>query len=157
MIAMLRMSKLTDYGTVILACLARADGKTLTASDVATATTIAQPTVSKVLKALSRGGLLESYRGVSGGYALARAADEITAADIIDALEGPIAITECAQHESHCKLQSVCGVGDQWQRINRIIHEALRNVRLSELADPAVVTFPALNKALGLRPGVSGR
>jgi len=130
---MLRMSKLTDYATVILAHLARADGELHTAADVAARTGLAVPTVSKLLKLLARAGLVTSVRGAQGGYQLARPAEDISAADVIDALEGPVAITACSSADIQCDLESVCRVGSAWQRINTAIRLALRDVSLAQL------------------------
>jgi FeS assembly SUF system regulator len=130
---MLRMSKLTDYGTMILAQLPVAGDGLASAGDVATATHLTQPTVSKLLKALLHAGLVVSTRGAKGGYALARPAREISAAQIIDALEGPVAITECSAEEGQCGLESFCRVGSAWQRINLGIRRALGEVSLADL------------------------
>jgi FeS assembly SUF system regulator len=105
---MLRISKLTDYGTVILACLAAQPDRLWTAAEVAERTHVGQPTVSKLLKKLQRSGLVRSTRGSHGGYQLARPAAEITAARILDALDGPFAITECSGQHSHCGIESSC-------------------------------------------------
>jgi FeS assembly SUF system regulator len=130
---MLRMSKLTDYGTMVLAQLAANDGHLSTAGQVADATHLGQPTVSKLLKSLAHAGLVVSTRGVQGGYALARSAESISAAEIIDALEGPVAITECSSTTGGCDLESYCRVGMAWQRINRSIRKALEGVSLADL------------------------
>jgi len=130
---MLRMSKLTDYGTMVLAQLAAKDGGLSTAGQVAGATHLGQPTVSKLLKSLAHAGLVVSTRGVQGGYALARPADTISAAEIIDALEGPVAITECSSGTGGCNLESYCRVGSAWQRINLSIRKALEGVTLADL------------------------
>ncbi len=129
---MLRISKLTDYGTVLLAHLA-AQSSVCSAAGVAEATGIALPTVSKLLKALARAGLVTSTRGANGGYQLSRSASEISAADIIDALEGPVSITECSADVSHCEHEAFCSVGGAWQRINIAIRRALGDVSLSDL------------------------
>ena len=100
---------------------------------MAQATGIAAPTVSKLLKLLAKAGLVTSTRGAQGGYQLSRDAREISAADIIDALEGPVHITECSADDSHCDLESVCNVGGAWQRINVAIRRALGDINLSEL------------------------
>jgi len=131
---MLRISKLTDYATVILAHLPDTDGGRRTAAHVAEHARLALPTVSKVLKELQRAGLVVSTRGAHGGYALARPAHSITAADIIDAVEGPVALTECASHDNHCGLESSCRVGASWQRVSLAIREALAGVSLTQLA-----------------------
>lgn len=131
---MLRISKLTDYGTVILACLAAQSDRLWTAAEVAECTHIGLPTVSKLLKKLQRSGLVISTRGSHGGYQLARPAEEITAARILDALEGPFAITECSGAHSTCGLESNCRVGHTWQRVNAAIRRALTDLSLAQLA-----------------------
>ena len=130
---MLRISKLTDYGTVLLAHLAATNGAVCSAAEVAEATGIAPPTVSKLLKSLARSGLVVSTRGANGGYRLARDPHDISAADVIDALEGPVSITECSAGESLCEHEDVCSVGGAWQRINVAIRRALDDVSLSDL------------------------
>lgn len=130
---MLRLSKLTDYGTVLLAHLAANRGSVCSAADVATATGVAVPTVSKLLKLLGRNGLVTSTRGANGGYRLARDPNDISAADIIDALEGPVSITECSASDSQCEHEGVCSVGGAWQRVNVAIRRALDDVSLSDL------------------------
>jgi FeS assembly SUF system regulator len=129
----LRISRLTDYGTVLLAHLARDNADLVTAAEVATATGIALPTVSKLLKALAKAEIVLSTRGSHGGYQLARAAREISAADVIDALEGPVSITECSSRDSHCDFEASCHVGDAWQRINVAIRRALDEISLADL------------------------
>ena len=131
---MLRISKLTDYGTVILALLASQPDRQLAAAEVAERTRIALPTVSKVLKTLQRSGLVMSTRGSHGGYQLAKPASEITAVHVLDALEGPFAITECSGEHSSCGLESNCRVGHVWQRVNSAIRRALADVTLAQLA-----------------------
>jgi len=129
----LRLSKLTDYGTVLLAHLAANRESVCSAADVATATGIAVPTVSKLLKSLGRNGLVTSTRGANGGYRLARDPRDISAADIIDALEGPVSITECSASDSQCEHEGVCSVGGAWQRVNVAIRRALDDVSLNDL------------------------
>jgi FeS assembly SUF system regulator len=129
----LRLSKLTDYATVILARLA-CDGERQTAARISQESHIGLPTVSKLLKQLHRAGLVESTRGQRGGYRLARPARQISAAAILDAMEGPLALTECAGNHSQCDLHGNCGVGGSWQRINVAIRRALEEVTLAELA-----------------------
>jgi len=130
---MLKMSKLTDYGTLVLAQLASEAENIRSAGQLADATHIARPTVSKLLKSLSHAGLVVSERGAHGGYALARAPDKISAAEIIDALEGPVAITECSSVDGACELEQYCRVGRAWQRINRSIRRSLQQVSLADL------------------------
>ncbi len=130
---MLRISKLTDYGTVLLAHLAENRDDVLSAADVAAATGIAVPTASKLMKSLARRGLVVSTRGANGGYQLARDPGDISAADIIDALEGPVSITECSSIDSQCEHEGVCSVGGAWQRVNVAIRHALDGVSLDDL------------------------
>ncbi len=130
---MLRISKLTDYGTVVLAELARAEAGLVSAADIAGRTGLGLPTVSKLLKMLARARLVTSVRGPRGGYRLAREPERITAAAVIDALEGPVSITECSGHDSRCDIEAVCRVGGTWQRINLAIHSALEEISLADL------------------------
>lgn len=130
---MLRISKLTDYGTVVLAHLAANRESVCSAADVAMATGIAVPTVSKLLKSLGRNRLVISTRGANGGYQLARDPREISAADIIDALDGPVSITECSASDGQCEHEGVCSVGSAWQRVNVAIRRALEDVSLNDL------------------------
>lgn len=130
---MLRMSKLTDYGTMVLAELATNGRALSTASQVADSTHLTLPTVSKLLKSLVHAGLVVSARGVQGGYALARPAASISAAEILDALEGPVALTDCSSAHGACDLESFCRVGTAWQRINHSIRRALEGVTLADL------------------------
>jgi FeS assembly SUF system regulator len=145
---MLRISKLTDYATVILACLASQPQRLWAASEVAERTRVGLPTVSKLLKKLQRAGLVSSTRGSHGGYQLARAAHQITAAHILDALEGPFAITECSSAHSACGLESDCRVGHAWQRVNVAIRRALTDITLAQLAgtERAVIATIPLSK-----------
>jgi len=131
---MLRMGKLTDYATVVLANLAQEPARHRAATELAERTRLSRPTVSKVLKGLQRAGLVISSRGAQGGYRLARAPGEITAAQILDVFEGPIAITECSSASSQCGIERLCRVGGAWQRINAAIRRALEDVTLQQLA-----------------------
>ncbi|MEX2123113.1 MAG: SUF system Fe-S cluster assembly regulator [Woeseia sp.] len=130
---MLRISKLTDYGTVVLAELANGRADFVSAAEVAQATGLGLPTVSKLLKTLAKAGLVTSTRGSHGGYRLSREAQDISAADVIDAFEGPVSITECSASDSHCDYEAVCGVGNAWQRINVAIRRALDEISLADL------------------------
>ena len=136
---MLRISKLTDYGTVILAALASAPGRRHTASEVAERTRLGVPTVSKLLKSFHRAGIVTSERGTRGGYQLARPASLISAAAIIDAIEGPVAITECSGNHSACDFESTCRTGGAWQRINGAIRRSLGEITLAQLSGQEAV------------------
>jgi FeS assembly SUF system regulator len=151
---MLRISKLTDYATVILAHLAAAPERRFTAAQIASETGLAGPTVSKLLKQLHRTGLVQSTRGLHGGYLLARPADAITAVHILDALEGPVALTECSGLASPCCIEQTCAVGRAWQRVNRAIRRSLQEITLLELMGlGAHANRPsALDRGLPLHP-----
>ncbi|HEU5180808.1 MAG TPA: SUF system Fe-S cluster assembly regulator [Candidatus Polarisedimenticolia bacterium] len=132
------MTRLTDYGIVLLTYFARDTEKSMhNARDIATASRLPLPTVNKILKALTKKHLLVSHRGVKGGYSLARPAEEISMADIIAATEGPVALTQCAQSApGSCVQETCCPVHGNWQRINEAIRQALESVKLSEMARP---------------------
>ncbi len=132
---MIRMSKLTDYAILILAHLARAPG-TLTAQELAGRSRVPLPTVSKLAKELSKAGLVTSHRGRNGGYGLARPAEQISVAEIVEALEGPIAITECARHgvAAGCEIEDTCLARESWDPVSRAIDGALRELPLSAIA-----------------------
>lgn len=153
---MLRLSKLTDYGTVVLAHMAVQPRTVHTASDLARHTHLAPPTVSKLLKLFAKGGLVHSYRGARGGYKLAREPGEITAVQIIDAVEGPVGITECSVRDGLCRLESVCAIGHNWQRISLGIREALKTISLAELAGPMPAGAPRFDIA-ETRPTMTNR
>ena len=130
---MIKLSRMADYGVILMTQLARENGTVTTAADLSTTCALPLPTVSKLLKALTRAGLVLSERGAQGGYALAKSAQDISAADIIDALEGPVAITTCSASDGRCDLEPVCQVGSAWQRINVNIRAALRDITLDDL------------------------
>jgi FeS assembly SUF system regulator len=153
---MLRISKLTDYATVILAALAEDPERVQTATALAEHTRVAPPTVSKLLKQLQRAGLVTSTRGLHGGYQLSRPASQISAAAILDALEGPLALTDCSVGHGQCCIEETCRVGRSWQRLNHAIRRALHEVSLAQLAglDTTQLRLPALErevKAASLR------
>lgn len=143
---MIRITRLTDYGIVLLARIARdPEWRVRNVRDLATDTHLPLPTVSKLLKGLAKHGLLVSQRGVKGGYALARRPDEITVAQIIGALDGPIAITDCsADMTGKCELERLCSVRTNWQRINVAIRDALEGLTLADMARAAPPGFVPL-------------
>ncbi len=141
---MLRISKLADYGTMVMAFLAKnasIDGlnnpsQQANARTIAAETHLAMPTVSKLLKLLAHAGLLVSHRGTRGGYQLARPAEKISIADIILALEEKMGLTECSHLGHHCAFSTLCTTRDNWQTLNRAIQQALESVSLGNLASP---------------------
>jgi len=140
---MIRLSRLSDYGIVLMAHIAgHRDGDPHAARELAGEAGLPLPVVSKLLKALAREGLLESHRGAKGGYSLARAPESITTAQMITALEGPIGLTECTVHPGACTQESSCHVREPWQRINQAVRHALEDVTLADLAQPPHATLP---------------
>jgi len=135
---MIRITRQTDYGIVLMTHLASHAERQFNAPELAAETRLPLPMVSKILKVLTREGLLVSHRGVKGGYSLERPAVQITMADIIAALEGPIAITECIDDSGGCSHESLCAVRGNWQRINDAILLALQGITLEEMAHPFV-------------------
>ena len=133
---MLRMSKLTDYGIVLMSYLASKTYQQHSAHTLSDAVQVPLPTVRKVLKALSHADLLKSERGAQGGYNLTRNPKNISVAEIITAIEGPIALTECVSDESHCEQELHCDVQTNWTRINNAVYHALDEVKLSDMLIP---------------------
>jgi FeS assembly SUF system regulator len=140
---MLRVTKLTDYATVVLTVLATRRGEVLSAAELAEHSGLEQPTVSKLLKPLAQAGLVEGLRGVRGGYRLSRAADQISLIEVVEAMEGPLAMTECSQHDSNCGIAHQCGVRSNWRLINDVVADALRGVTLAQMLRPAPPPSPS--------------
>lgn len=134
---MIRLSKLTDYGILLMTQIARHPERPLhTARDLAVETQLPLPTVSKILKELSTGGLLASHRGVKGGYTLARDSQEISVGQIISVLEGPIGVTECGGVPGSCDMEPHCPVSSNWRVISHALRQALENLTLPDLIYP---------------------
>jgi FeS assembly SUF system regulator len=146
---MLRITKLTDYAIVVLTQLAGPEADAShTARDVSDRTRIPQPTVSKLMKGLARGGIVTSQRGVQGGYRLARAPDAISLAEIIDAVEGPVALTECTSvAPDACELAGSCPVEANWLRINQVVRNALAGITLADMKRPLGPTLIHLTRS----------
>ncbi|MFA7331156.1 MAG: SUF system Fe-S cluster assembly regulator [Candidatus Delongbacteria bacterium] len=133
---MLRITKQTDYGIVLMTLFAtRRNGEARSARDLALETGLPLPMVGKILKLLVRDGLLASQRGARGGYRLGRPAGLIFVADIVRALEGPIAITECVETgPGECRFLAGCSLQPNWVRINQAIQQALQGISLEDMA-----------------------
>ena len=134
---MLRLSKLTDYATVILSYMAKEHTQRHAAQEISEETGIAQPTVSKILKLLVKAKILSSTRGVKGGYILTRIPAKISVATVICALEGPIALTECSASHKNCEQAMGCDIQGNWGLINQTIFNALESVTLADMVLPA--------------------
>ena len=148
---MLRVTKLTDYATVVLATLAAEPARVHSTAELAERARLEPPTVAKVLKPLAHAGLVESFRGANGGYRLARPAREIPLIAIVEAIEGPLGMTECSGEHSSCELEPHCGVQSHWRRINDVIAEALGGITLADMLPP-----PAARKAIPLQLSRAG-
>jgi len=132
---MFKVNKLTDYATVVLIDIARTD--TVRSSQrIAERTGIPLPTVAKLMKSLNRAGLVASTRGAGGGYLLGRPAKDISVADVIQAVEGPIALTACADtSDEQCGIETLCPVQGKWNRVNTAVRSALAEVTLADMVD----------------------
>ena len=132
---MLRIAKLTDYATLVLQSLPAHDTQQLaSATELAKQLQLELPTVSKVLKLLARGSLVDSVRGAHGGYRLAKSLNVISVADVIQVMEGPIALTECCETHSDCQQQSHCQLKGNWQRISGEIAQVLSRITIADLS-----------------------
>ena len=149
---MIRLSRLADYGVVLMTHVATGSERPQTAAAAAAATRIPEPTASKILKLLARAGLLESQRGINGGFALARAPGGITVAEIVTAVDGPIALTECQEIDGACSFEEFCPTRGNWRKINTAVHHALDEISLADMTMPfasfiARPSGPAPNRA----------
>jgi len=145
---MIRLSRLADYGVVLACHMAAQSDRCHNAFDLAATTGLPAPTVSKLLAALARAGILVSHRGAKGGYRLARTAEQITAADIVSAVDGPIALTVCIEHgDGACDVESLCPTRRGWRRINDAVRQAMESVNLAELAFSAPIGMAAATAA----------
>jgi FeS assembly SUF system regulator len=130
---MLRITKLTDYATLILGHMAQDPERLYSAKTIAQDLSMGGATVSKLLKILSAHHILVSSRGAEGGYKLGKPAEVLTVIEIIEAIEGPLAITECALVSHHCGQAKGCGVQDHWKKINQVIYKSLSALTLADL------------------------
>lgn len=132
---MMRLSKLTDYAVVLMVHMGQTADDQFSTARIAAETGVPLPTVAKVLKDLARAGLLVSVRGASGGYRLGRTPAQISIAEVIQALEGPIALTACVDGaDDHCNVESLCGMRGNWNKVNLAIRTALDSVTLADMA-----------------------
>ncbi len=156
---MLRLNRMTDYAIVVLGQMAQDVGRVRTAAALADATGVPVPTVSKLLKQMAGAALVSAHRGAKGGYSLDRAAVGITVAEIIQALEGPIALTACVDGaEDACEVERSCPMRGNWNRVNRAIRAALDGVTLADMLDPEgmfPVRTPAMAPLHGLPAGAA--
>jgi FeS assembly SUF system regulator len=153
----IRLSRLADYGIVVMTHLARHPDRQQTAPEIAAQSHLPLPTASKILKSLVRAGVLVSHRGVKGGYGLARPALAISVADVIVALDGPIALTACVEHgPGDCDIEALCPARANWQRINDAIRHALEGITMAEMAHAVPAAFAMPLEVLADRPIAAG-
>lgn len=133
---MLRVTRLTDYATLLLTVLATAPGAVFSAAALAERTRLELTTVSKVLKLLAQAELVKGYRGVNGGYRLAREPEAVSLLAIVEAIEGPVELTECSSQHSRCEYQPWCGISPHWRQLNDVVADALRAVNLAQMLVP---------------------
>lgn len=149
---MLRLSKMNDYAVVVMGQMAGKRGGLLTAAEIAEATGIPMATVAQVLKKLGHGGLVTSHRGARGGYVLNRRPDQVSVAEIVAALEGPVALTACVDGaEGGCVVETMCPMRGGWDRVNLAIQEALASVTLADMLAPTAA-FAARPRSDRARP-----
>src|SRR5579875_2180568 len=140
---MLRLSKLTDYAVVVLVRLSEESG-IQTSGGIAASTGVPEPTVAKVLKIMTSAGLVASQRGARGGYRLARPLASIPVAEVIMAIDGPIALTACVEHSATvCDASSLCPVRGRWDTVNAAILDALSTITLADMRPAALFPLPA--------------
>jgi FeS assembly SUF system regulator len=156
---MLRLSKTADYGTVVMSAMVRDPERSRNAAEIAAAIHLPLPTVSKILKILTRGGLVVSLRGPKGGYSLAQPADRISLVDIIHVMDGPIGMTECSVTPGLCSQESGCVVRANWQRINQVVLGVLQGVTLNQMVDPVsqLVDVSAISGRRASKQGATAR
>jgi len=135
---MLRLNRMTDYAIVVLGALAHRHGDVVATAHLAELTGLAQPTVAKVSKILSAAGLVKTQRGVRGGYRLIKASADISLVDIVEAMEGPIAVTDCVDEaQAASAISDFCFMSSPSSHVNLAIRNALNDVSLEDLTDPA--------------------
>lgn len=141
---MIKLSRLADYGVALLTRMAENTDRVHNALDLSVSTGLPTPTVSKVLATLARNGLLLSVRGAKGGYRLGRPPQGISVADIIIAIDGPIALTQCLEHSGGCDVEALCPSRRGWELINVAVSQALEKVSLADIESPMAM-FPAID------------
>jgi FeS assembly SUF system regulator len=133
---MLKIGKMTDYAMLILCALAKEPETLMSASMLAERLHLSVPTVSKILKILGDSSLVVSQRGAEGGYRLSRDAARVSVADVIEAMEGGLAVTECCESTELCSLGSMCAMKDNWVKINGVIKSLLSRLSILDMVGP---------------------
>jgi FeS assembly SUF system regulator len=149
----IRLSKLTDYAVVMLSHMAAREGEVYATARLAERSGVPEPTAAKILKLLTRASVLTARRGSNGGYELARPAAEISVAEIIVALDGPIALAACVEGSlDHCGVEQLCAMRGNWNRVNRAIRDALEDISLVDMAMPFVAPLKTETARAAIRP-----
>ena len=150
---MFKLNRMTDYAIVVLGALAHRQGEILATAQLAELTGLNQPTVAKVAKTLMAADLLETQRGVHGGYRLAQPAAATSLVQIVEAMEGPIAVNDCVDGaQAPCAVSNCCFMSRNWNRVNLAVRNALSDVSLEDLIDPAQLFTPTAHQPASDRP-----
>ena len=154
---MIRLNRMTDYAVVVLSLLAfegrRQNTAMMSASEIASRTGITQPATAKIMKLLAHAGFVEAARGKDGGYTLVRAPETLSIVEIIEAMEGPIALTACVEASvDPCASRHSCFIGGHWEKVNSAIADALECVTLADMIDPQQLFIPAEDDHLAGHP-----
>lgn len=154
---MIRMARLTDYGVMLLVKFAQEPAQVRSARELSEKTGVPLPTASKILKLLAHNKLLIAHRGVKGGFSLSRSPRQITLAEILQTLEGPVALTECgSEPKGCCTLESGCEVGANLRHISGVILRAMRGISLEDLTRPLAENAPNVHLRFGAAAAPGG-
>ena len=149
---MLRLSKMTDYGVLLMSELAKDASLVQRAPDLADATHIPQPTVRKVMTALIQSNLVASTRGINGGYKLQRNPGSISVRELIHCLEGNVSLTDCeVSGKKACEQAEVCGTKKNWLKINQAMRDALQNITLEDMVNSGFTPIFTMQKVVPIR------
>ena len=150
---MFRITKQTDYGIVLVSHMAAEPQRQFTAPDLAAEAQLLLLMVAKILKLLTQENVLVSHRGVNGGYALARSPHTIAVSEVITALDGPIAMTECIDDDpGECVQELICPLRSNWQVINQAVQQALNEIKITDMAQPLPEQLVLLGQRRSLPP-----
>ena len=140
---MLKVSRMADYAILLVCKMSNDENKVYSSQELSIITSLKITTISKILTKLTKANVTDSIRGVSGGYKLTMQAEDISVGNIIDIIDGKVALTVCVEEgENHnCDLVSLCPSQSNWQIINNTVREALNSVSIAEMANPFVSNF----------------
>ena len=134
---MIKLSRMADYAILLVSRMAIQTDKLVTAQELSEYSSLSITTVNKILSKLTRANITNSYRGVAGGYKLSRSADAISIRNIIDIIDGKVALTACSpESEDECNMTNFCPTQKHWQIINNAVCDALDSVNIAEMANP---------------------